>query len=375
MSNKRPNSRGIAALIIYAIIYCLYVWKYSYSSRPFPELTLIIYGALAPIVMVLALSQLTDRFRLILTGRAYVLLITTLAVGFWILMSRFDPSTIQIGRYPALLEWNERLFAGQFPYQAHSRPSGFPFLFLLTAPLQLLGEVGLMQILGLLLFGWVVYSWCGSESGDRFRLLVLLAAAPITAFEVCVRSELIANAVMILAALELTRRFHTRKAEITPLWLGLFLGLAASTRGVFLPAYLTTLPLVLRQHGSRYNLKLLGSAVLGFALTLLPFIVWNWDFFWNYGPFSIQMSHIPAVLLATAFAVSLAGGLTVRSYRAAYFLTGAVLFGIVAVKMIMSLAAHGVAETIEFDNYFDMAYFGFCLPFVVLPVADGEQLL
>lgn len=368
MSEKRLDWRSVAALIVYGIIYCLYVWKYSYSNRPFPELTLLVYGLIAPLALAIALSRFPDRFAKLLNGKSYALLVGILAVGFFVLMSQFDPTAIQIGRHPALLEWNERLFSGQFPYQAGSKPSGFPFLFLLAAPLHLLGEVGLIQVIGLVLFGWVIYNWCGPESADRFRLLLLFVAAPIFAFEVCVRSDLIANAVIILVVLEITRRYHNRIGAMTPIWLGLVIGLGASTRGIFLPAYLIALPLVFRQHNFRYTVLFLGSAVFGFALTLLPFVMWNWDFFWSYGPFSIQLSHIPTVLLVVSCAISLAGGFMVQNYRSAYLLTGAVLFGIVAVKMVMSLAMHGVAETVEFDNYFDMAYFGFCLPFVLIAV-------
>jgi len=365
---KRLDSRSIAALVLYGVIYCLYVWKYSYSNRPFPELTLLVYGLVVPPVLILALSRLPDRFAHLLTGRVYALLAAVIVVGCWVLTAQFDPSAIQIGRYPALVEWNERLFSGQFPYYAGSKPSGFPFLFLLAAPFYWLGEVGLLQVLGFILFAWVVHSWCGPGSTDRFRLLLLFVCTPIFAFEVCVRSELIANAVIILFALELTRRHHDRASSLTPVGLGLLLGLAASTRGIFLPVYLVALPMILRQHNVKYAVTLLVSAAFGFLLTLAPFALWDWDFFWAYGPFSIQLSHIPIWLLAVSAAVSLASGLVLRSYRSAWLISGAVLFGIVAVKMVMSLAAHGVAETVTFDNYFDMAYFGFALPFVVLAV-------
>jgi hypothetical protein len=356
--------RRIAALSVYGAMYSLYVWKYSYANRPFPELTLLVYGLIAPTVIALAMSPLPGRFAGILSGRSYVLATFALAVGFWILMSHFDPASIQVGRYPALVEWNDRLFSGQFPYQAGCKPSGFPALFIVAAPLYWLGEVGLLQIVGLSLFAWVAYSWCGPGSIDRFRIMAFFFAAPIVAYEVCVRSELVANGVIILAALEVTRRYHNYKSVVTPVWLGLLLGLVASTRGIFLPAYLITLPLVLRNHTLRYAILLLGTTALGFVLTLTPFMIWNWDYFWNFGPFSVQLSHIPAALLVSACLVSLVGGLLIREYRSAYLLTGAVLFGIVGIKMATSLVSHGVADTVQFDNYFDMAYFGFALPFL-----------
>jgi len=373
VSQERLDLRRFTALVLYGAIYCLYVWKYSYSDRPFPELTLLIYGLIIPPVLILALSRLPDRFTRLLTGRTYAVWVALFVVGCWALMSQFDPSAIQIGRYPALVEWNERLFSGQFPYYAGSKPSGFPLLFLLAAPFYWLGEVGLLQVLGFVLFAWVVHSWCGPGSTNRFRLLLLFIGAPIFAFEVCVRSELIANAVIILAALEVTRRCHDRASPLTPVWLGLLLGLAASTRGIFLPVYLVTLPMTLRQHNVRYTVTLLVSAAFGFLLTLAPFALWDWDFFRAYGPFSIQLSHIPPWLLAVSAAVSLASGLVLRSHRSAWLISGAVLFGIVAVKMVMSLVTHGVAETVQFDNYFDMAYFGFALPFVVLAVCGTNK--
>ncbi len=371
--NTRPDFRRIAALVLYGVVYGLYLWKFSHPDRPFPELTLIVFGLIVPVVLAIVLSRIPDRFAKVLTGRTYILLMVSLAAAMCAMMSQFDPTTIQIGRYPALFEWNESLFAGMFPYRAGSNPSGFPFLFLLTTPFYLLGEVGLLQVLGLVLFGGVVHSWCGQESTNRFRLLLLLVATPIFAFEVCVRSELIANAVIILTAIEIARRNRYRESSLTPVWLGLLLGLAASTRGIFLPAYLITLPLLLRQHTARHAFTLLGSIAAGFALTLAPFALWDGDYFWNYGPFSVQLGHIPYWLLVLSAAVSLAGGLRMKSFRSAYLLSGAVLFGIVAIKMAMSLVAHGVAETIQFDKHFEPAYFGFALPFVILAMSPSQK--
>jgi hypothetical protein len=288
-------------------------------------------------------------------------------------MSQIDPSTIQIGRGPALIEWNQRFLSGQFPYQAATKPSGFPFLFLLATPCYLLGEVGLMQLIGLFLFGWILHNWCGAHSENKFLTLMLLAAAPIFAFEVCVRSDLITNAIILLAALEFTRRHHDHRSNLTPLGLGLLLGVSASTRGIFIPAYLIVLPLIFRQHTVRYALILLGSAVLGFALTLLPFAMQNSEYFWKYGPFSVQMSQVPVALLVSSFVISLVGGFVVRRFRSAYLLSGSLLFSIVIVKMLMSFSAQGISETIEFDNYFDLAYIGFALPFVLIAISDGAN--
>lgn len=351
---------------MYTVIYGLYVWKYSYANRPFPQLTLVIYGSLFPVVILLALGRLPDRWSRLLTTRSYLVCLGGLATGFWLLMSSIDPSTIQIGRGPALIEWNELFLSGHFPYEAGTKPSGFPFLFLLATPCYLLGEVGLMQLIGLALFAWILYNWYSSDSSDRFSVLLLLAAAPIFAFEVCVRSDLITNAIILLAALEVTRRYHAWPNRFTPIWIGLLLGVCASTRGIFVPAYMIALPLTLRQHNVKYALMLLGSAVTGFTLTLLPFAMQNWEYFWSYGPFSVQMVQIPAELLATALAIALVGGFTVKTFRSAYLLIGALLFSIVMIKMAMSLISHGIAETIEFDNYFDLAYIGFALPFVLL---------
>jgi len=375
MSHKGPDRQSIAALLVYGIIYCLYVWKYSYSNRPFPELTLLVYGLLVPPVLIMAFSRLPGRFTTLLSERLFLILVIFFAVGFSAVMLQFDPMAIQIGRYPALVEWNERLFSGQFPYCAGSKPSGFPILFLLAAPFYWLGEVGFLQMLGFVLFAWVIHSRCERSSADKLRLLLLFIAAPVFAFEVCVRSDLVANAVVVLTALEITRRFHNHDSPSTPVWLGLLLGMAASTRGIFLPAYLITLPVIVRRHEINYVVTLLGSAVFGLLATLAPFIVWDWSSFWTCGPLSVQLSHIPAWLLVLAAAVSLGSGLRMKTFRSAYITTGMVLFGIVAATMAISLAAHGLTATVEYDAHFDMAYFGFSLPFIVTALCGHDNRL
>jgi hypothetical protein len=357
---------NLAMMSVYTLIYALYVWKYSAANRPYPEATLVIYGLLVPITLVLLLKYARPQLKLNHWNRVWLLAVAAIVVGLGVLMSRFDSASIEIGRYPALIEWVERLTAGEFPYRGGSKPSGFPFLFLLAAPFYYLGDVGLFQLFGLILFAAVLHFRYLDEPINRFRTLLLLAATPIFLFEVCVRSELIANAVLILATLEIVRHCHERPGRFTPVWLGLLLGLSASTRGIFMPAYLIVLPMFLLRHDWKYNLTFALALVGGFAGTLLPFICWDAASFFAYGPFSIQLSHIPSWLLVITLAASAGLGLTLKSTRQAYAATALVLFGIVLMKFVMSVVNNGLMATVIFDDHFDMAYFGFALPFLLI---------
>ncbi|UCD93668.1 MAG: hypothetical protein JSU69_07810, partial [Candidatus Zixiibacteriota bacterium] len=66
------------------------------------------------------------------------------AIGLTILMFRFDPATIAVGRFPALRDWIEKLLDGEFPYLSGVRPSGFPFLFMIAMPFYFIGDLGLL---------------------------------------------------------------------------------------------------------------------------------------------------------------------------------------------------------------------------------------
>jgi hypothetical protein len=373
---SKPPTSGLSItqlvlLIIYISTNALFVVKYApeYSLNP----SVAVPGYLIfSLFLALAASgshadHLSDRTRRIL----YFGLTVAGAVGLTILMLRFDPANIAVGRYPALHDWIEKLLDGEFPYLSGVRPSGFPFLFIMAMPFYFIGDLGLWQIFGFLLFSYLVLSGGHNGGGTRIRSLLLLLAAPIFLYEVVVRSELFSNMVIVLAYLEFARRRIGRAGILGLVLTGFVGGLLLSTRGIVVLIYI-----IFFGYYFRKNLKegiIFGiSALASFCLTLVPFMIWNWNHFANSGPFSVQLLYIPGWLLLLSVLASVLCAVFVRSVRQSYYAVSLVLFTVVLTVFLLSVLRIGWTEAVSGDG-FDISYFCFTLPYLLYAMCCRED--
>jgi hypothetical protein len=284
------------------------------------------------------------------------------AVGLVVLMLQFDPAQMAVGRQPALREWLTRLLAGEFPYAGSTHPSGLPFLFVLALPFYLLGDVGVLQIAGYVLFAYLL-SRRGGPTGRGYLVQVLLLASPMFLWEVVTRSDLFANMVVVLLVLWL---LYTREDRMTGLGaaaLGAAAGLVLSTRLIVGLVYLIWSGVVLglpRRHVWLYC----ATLMLSFILTLLPFVFWNPKYFLEQGPFSIQATYAPYQLIILAVIVAALCARRVRSEPGLLTATALILFGSVGVAFVLSVARHGLGAAVHADA-FDISYFVLPLPFAL----------
>jgi hypothetical protein len=284
------------------------------------------------------------------------------AAGLVALMLQFDPARIAVGRHLALHEWLTRLLDGEFPYAALSNPSGLPFLFVLALPFYLLGDLGLLQVAGFLLFAYLMR---GSDlpTGRWYLTLLLLVTSPMFLWEVVTRSDLFTNMVVVLLTLWLLRARAGGVTAFGAAALGATAGLVLSTRLVVCLIYLIWSGSVLGWR--RRNVwTFVPALALGFTLTLLPFMIWNMEYFVEYGPFAIQSTYAPFGLIAAAVLVGVFCARRTRSTAGLLTASALVLFGVVAVAFILSVTRFGLDAALYAER-FDISYFVLPLPFAL----------
>jgi hypothetical protein len=360
----------IATLVIFQVTNILFVYKY--STRVFQNSSIPMLLYLVSINLFLVL--LYQDFNFTMPGRVhnmvFFLTAVAIAVGLVFLMKQFDPTRIRVGRFPALHDWIARLLNGEYPYVSPTRPSGFPFLFLIAVPFYLLADLGFIQIFALLLYALLLHRKHGGCGTTPLRTLLLVASAPVFLYEVVTRSDLFSNMVFVLFYLSFCETgLSSARSKLLAL-AGFVGGLLLATRGIVLLIYVLYFGYIFKNHLSRGFVFLVG-VLAGFCAAVLPFAMWNWQYFMDYGPLTIQTSYLPIWLSLLAVMCCAYLATRIGSMTSTYRVAGFVLFAVVFLALAISVVGNGWTAAIHGDR-FDISYFCFALPFLLLTVNYGR---
>lgn len=371
MKGYRISTTDVCASAIYGLINALFVYKYTARITSQPWAMSLLYLILIGLFIIFLYHITEFKFSSKAQNLIYLFMIVCVAILLTILMFQFDPGKIRVGRYPALYDWITELLNSEFPYASHTRPSGFPFLFIMAMPFYFLGDLGFFQIFSFLLFAFIVYLRHRMERENRFRVVFLLVTSPLFLYEIVVRSDLFSNMVVIMLYLAILEIYLPKMRGLALCLLGIMGGLLLSTRGIVLLIYIPVLAYLFRGQivkGSYFFLSML----VGFSLTLIPFLIWDFDYFINFGPFSVQLSYVTSWLLILSIAVSVYCALTIRSLTRIISSISFVLFGVICVAFIMAVLGFGWFQTVLGDG-FDISYFCFTLPFLLISLDLSEK--
>ncbi len=371
MGQNRIPIHDVCALTIYELINVLFVYKYVSPISSQPVVVSLCYIIAATLFILLLFRHMQSIPSSKAINIVYFSMLTCLALLLTFLMFQFDPQQIRVGRYPAMHDWITRLFSHEFPYASPVRPSGFPFLFVIAMPFYFLGDLGLLQIFTFMAFGVLLHLRYHQKSINEFRPILLLTVAPMFLYEVVVRSDLFSNMIMLMFYLAMLETFSQKGGRISLSILGIIGGLLLSTRGIVLLMYIAFFGYFFRRRTIHDGLFFM-SMLVGFILTLVPFLIWDWTYFMNFGPFSIQLAHIPNWILILSIAASIYCALAVKSLKGIYFSVSLVLFGVICVPFIVAVLNCGWHKTILKDG-FDISYFCFTLPFLLISLDFREN--
>ncbi len=283
-----------------------------------------------------------------------------------LLIILFTPRLGAIGRLPSIEEWLGMLFAGEFPYNSGLTPSSFPGLFLMALPLWLIGNAGLIEIAGLILFFYLVFSIKDNFSHLKIFLLV---STPVFYYGIAVRCELFFNMSLVIFTAWLVINHFGRKNKMTDFFiLPLLVGLGLSTRSVVLIFYVIFMLWYFRDNlGNLVKFSIPMSLL--FISLLLPLYFWDKESFMNNGPFAIQsrLSALPSFIVAFFLIASVYLGWIVRSFREVLFSSGVIIFLMVIISFILKIFDHGFAKAFYAD-LIDLSYLAFPLPLFILSI-------
>jgi len=280
----------------------------------------------------------------------------------------------RVTRYSAIIEWLERLLAGQFPWgsQTQFNPSGLPILFIMALPFYYLGNLGYLEVIGIVLFFVALFQFY-PQPRDRWLPIFSLILLPPFYYELLVRSELFFNTLLVISIIALSERFlNTNKLNFRFFVLAILFGFGLSTRTIMGLVYAGYYAYKFRDHIWQ-GILFSGITLIFFGFTILPFITWNGPVFLSEGPFSVQMGYLPTGITVIFISIATVIGWQTTNIKMSLFYSGFLLFFIVVVAFSPSVIHLGADKAILKDG-FDITYFIFCIPFLLLSIENQQSV-
>jgi len=343
----------------------LFVFKYGIRYGNVFTTAPIFYIAAIALVLLLADKKLIPfeyhfSKSVLFTVLAVILLVTFVLLSI--------PLQIRNGRFPAVVEWLTNFKRGFFPYGTETNPSGFPFNFFFAAPFFVLGDAGYLEVFGLSLFLMLLLK--SSKTTKEFWVkFLLLICIPTTAYEIAVRSELLANTALVLSLFYLAeQRLDENKIDLPFFVLALLFGFLLSTRLIVF-VWLAMFLLYFFRNNLKNGFLFCAIAVGVFVLSFLPFYFWNPAVFLQHGPFAIQSIYLPKLIFYLFPFLVFYVGWMVADFQELLFASGVLTFLLVTISFFTTLAANGFYESV-FNSRFDISYYALAVPFFILALKE-----
>lgn len=357
--------------VLYFLINALFITKYlmriSLSVTLLVLSAYLLAGLLLPLLAGLLLPRLAARIQHV-GSRSLCFAI----LGFILVLAGMqyliDPYQIQVDRWSAIHNFINYLVHGRYPYMAPTHLGGygspFPVWQFLHIPFYYLNNVGLSLFAVLAFTLYTVKRLYGNRATLCF--LACLLYSPAFLYEIFVRSDLMANFLLVLAVINL---LLIRQVSLStrPKLYSLLLGMLLSTRlAVAIPFFIFLLRPFLSLNLRRKTSFLLGI-FLTFSLTFLPFLLWDMKslLFFEYNPFVLQtrQGSLSGILLLIPVMIYLAFSWQ-DSRKRLYGNIGYGLFLLTAVTFIINMVTSGNYRL--FSPTYDISYFSMSLPFIII---------
>ena len=364
-----PVRKFLVPAVVYLLINVLFVDKYTLRITEWHYLCDIVYLFLG-IGLVFLTSWLSKRelpFRALLVcgGAVYVALMM-------FVQYRIDPMSLQVDRWSAISNFLDNLFHGIYPYAAQTHLGGygspFPVWQVLHIPFYALGNVGLSFFAVLIL---LLYTVAKTES-PRIAVIMFLwiAVSPAINYEVAVRSDLFTN-FMAVCALCLWLRYKRVSLNEHVCLIALIAGLCASTRlaAVIPLAFMYGYDFI--RLGWLKQIVFIVVTLAVFALTFLPFLLWNTDqlLFFQYNPFVLQTRQGSPVSFVVFAVIAVSWTLYKKSDMQHFGLhVGSLLAILVIVTFAWNMFATGNCQL--YSSAYDITYLNMSMPFWILEIGE-----
>jgi len=351
------------SFIIFVLINSVFLYKYLVRVSDY---SLIISFSYA-----LYLSMLyfyTDRLSDKINFRKYFYfgLISVIMIQS-IILFKIPVESLNTDRWSVITSFLDELFKGNFPYLAKSHlnnpPGPFPGYYLFALPFYMIGEIGYFSLTGIIIFFIFMKSEKVSEK-TMFVVLLFLISSSVIWYELIVRSTIFVNMAIAIFYFSYVYKSHVHSTKFLMI-LGFIGGFVLSTRGIMLYIFITifTYIFIKNREWRKFTLVSIFTSV-GFVVSIIPFMIWDWQLFQTYNPITLQASFIPRIYLILFALIAFWIGYSSKNFQVLMGNIGILLFVIVSVSFLINVANSSFYFAVA-ENGFDISYFFFAIPFLI----------
>lgn len=367
--------RSTTQIISYIIfLFINFLFSYKYGSR-FCDyaLQLSFLYIIVLVFLPFAINKISERF---FNWKVISISLLLISVFFIVSFLMINVEKLRVDRWLMINTFLDNLINGCFPYipkPDNSVPGPFPFYYILAFPFYIVGEIGYMSLFGFLGFIYLFIKMEKLFNRNVFFAIILLIFSAAFYWEMFVRSTIMVNVVVLLWYLFFLGNMG--KVNLPKLiGMGVVGGLVLSTRSIVaLPIIIYFVYEYLKKKKLKYFLILSISAIFTFMLTFLPLYLWDPILFKEYNPILLQANFLPVTILPLIVIISIILGLFCKNINNVYFYSGLVLFTSVLISMMFNASEYGFSKSL-FASYFDISYFNFSIPFLVLSVLNPTNI-
>jgi hypothetical protein len=365
-SESKMTMKGWIAFTMLLAINLLFVYKYTARVTDLAGYVTALLGAFY-------ISVWTFRGKIPVSGKQFMLAAYVTLVIFaglsMLVFSRVPVESLNVDRWSVITSFWETFFDSRYPYFAESNvgnpPGPMPFYFILALPFYYAGELGLLSLMGLMLFIAVIIR-SKAHINNKLGTLIIMVTSLFYLWEIVVRSNVFLNSTLVLLVLIWFAALDKKPGP------GFFAnafcgGLLLATRSVFIIPYIIFLVYALRMGMISFrNLVLYGlTGLVAFAITFLPFVINHFDDFLVINPFVIQSTFlVPFHYTAGFLLLAALAAFLCRSKADTFLYSGIVLFVSIAVYFLYHTALSGL-HAAYIESIVDISYFIFATPFLL----------
>ncbi|MBC7438663.1 MAG: oligosaccharide repeat unit polymerase [Flavobacterium sp.] len=370
--NKLFNKTNISFLIF---LFVNSLFSIKYLSRYTSKYILITFLIILFYFFIwLKKDLITNVLKFLKIKNIYIVLIYIVVVSFVFYL--IPKETLHVDRWSVIASFWDNYFNGKYVYFAQSfdgnYPGPMPFYFILALPFYIIGELGIFSVLGIFVFMFLMKN--KKKSNITSMYFILTASSLFYIWEVCSRSNIFINGVLILYSIICFFKNYQKKLSVNILF-GIIFGLLISTRNVFVIPYIITFLFALRTKIIDFKnlLIVMIIAFLVFAIVFLPFVLNHFDDFMKMNPFIIQSNYLmpfkySLIFLLLAFIISF----FIKAENDIYYFSGLILFFTILFYFVYIIFSNNF-ELAFFESKADISYFILCLPFSMYYLFISEK--
>ena len=363
------NIKRAISLLLFAIINCLFIYKYGQRQNYIDYTFLIAIYAffITGISVLFSKEKISIKYNALSSSLFWS--ITGIAIiCFSIVIFKIDGNELKVDRWSALELTVKGILYGQYPYteldHVGNMSSNFPALGFLAIPFYLLGDVGYLQVFTFFVF--TLYLFTEKKNlKSSFVILALFIFSPAMIWEIVAKSDIVSNMMLVLLFIEYWRKRHPNKKFSNPILLGAIVSFFLLTRGTVI------IPLTLFffkdfwKTNARTKLSFITSVIITGIIICLPTLLSapNWETLISHNPLVLQTNKAPIIaylFLIIPFAIPY----LVKNENNYHFYAAIIIFLIPFFSLITYLHQTGWNQTILHHN-FDISYLSMSIPFLL----------